>query len=132
MIDPTVASIVIAVIGMAGGVWAAYISNHNQKATKNITAVLANTKTPVDSLDQVIRVLQEELAQALKRHDKERQFFTQEINRLRDDNTLDRKNWERERVLLLEQIEQLRKQLGTLEDRVRVGLSGQPKKENGV
>lgn len=107
MFDPVIASIIIAVIGMIGAVWAAYVSNKNQKATRDITAVLNNTKTPVDSLDQVVRLLQEELTRTNTRHDREREYFNQEIVRVRAEHRLDQEEWEKERFKMQSEIDKL-------------------------
>lgn len=137
MLNPEISSIIIAVIGLIAAVWSAYISKRNQKATRDITNVLQNTKTPVDSLDQVVRLLQEELNRTTKRHDQERIFFNQEISRLRKEHQLDREDWERsefklqaeidklinERSELLKQIGDLKDKLTNLEDQVRESLS---------
>lgn len=144
MLDPVAASIVIAVIGMIGGVWAAYISNRNQKDNKTIKEVLSNTKTPVDSLDQIVRLLQEELNRTNDRHDRERVFFNDEIARLRAENQIDRENWEKsefkmqaeidkligERTEYLKQIRELQNQLSSLEAKVKESLKGVKKGES--
>jgi acetyl-CoA carboxylase carboxyltransferase component len=136
MIDQQIAAIIIATIGGAFAVWSAYVSNKNQKATKNITTVLNNTKTPVDSLDQVIKVLQDELLKSNKRHELERAFFVKELERLRTENAKDRLDWQMneqkmqdeidklisERMALLDQIRSLKDKLSELEVEVRKSL----------
>lgn len=132
----SITAIIIAFIGGLTAVWAAYVSNRNSKATRDITQVLNNTKTPVDSLDQVVRLLQEELNRTNQRHDQEREFFNQELNRLRAEHASDRQEWERsefkmqaeidklidERNDYLDEIKRLQKQLGKLEEQVRSSL----------
>lgn len=136
MIEANVAAILIAVIGGGFGVWSSYVSSKNQKATKNITDVLTNTKTPVDSLDQVVRLLQEELTRANKQHDDERNFFRDEIARVRNEHRRDREDWEAaektlqneideligERIQLLDQIKELQGKLSELESQVQKSL----------
>ncbi len=137
MIDGVTASIVIAIIGGLCAVWAAWVSNKSDKRTRDITAVLNNTKTPVDSLDQVVRLLQEELNRTNQRHDTERKYFEGEIVRIRREHKLDREEWEasefkmqaeieklvRERGDLLHQIEELKDKLASIEIQVRESLS---------
>lgn len=138
MSNESITAIIIAVIGGGFGVWSAWVSNKNQKATRDITSVLSNTKTPVDSLDQVVRLLQEELNRTNKAHETERQFFNDEIMRLRNEHRADREDWERaefkmqseintlinERGKLLKEIGLLKEQLTTLENQVRASLEG--------
>ena len=133
MMDASTAAVLVAIIGGAFGVWSAYVSSKSQKATKKITSVLANTKGPVDSLDQVIKVLQDEITQTNQRREEERKYFEQELTRLRAENEADRKAWEAaefkmqatvdklvdERISLLDQIRDLKVQLGDLEAKVR-------------
>lgn len=136
MVDSSIAAILVAVVGGGFGVWSAFISSKNQKATKGITNVLENTKAPVDSLDQVIKVLQDELSKANNRHEVERQFFTDEIARVRNQNRLDRVDSQEteselrkeiatmkdERIQLLDQIRGLKEQLDSLEIKVSSSL----------
>lgn len=145
MSNESIVAIMVAVIGGSFGVWSAWVSNRNQKATRDITSVLSNTKTPVDSLDQVVRLLQEELNRTNTRHDREREFFNQEFERIRIERQRDREEWERtefkmqseidklidERVSLLAQISDLKKQLGELENKVKDSLNT-VKKMDGV
>lgn len=144
MLDPSVASVVVAIIGGAFGVYAAFVSNRNQKATRSITEVLSNTKTPVDSLDQVVRLLQEELNRTTKRHDQEREYFNSEVARLRAEHEHDREEWDKiefklqaeidkliaERGMYLDKIRDLQNQLTALEEQVRASLQSVKKLED--
>lgn len=119
---------------MIGGVWAAYISNKSQKATRDITTVLNNTKTPVDSLDQIVRLLQEELNRTNERHDREREYFNGEITRIRNEHRIDREEWDKEQFKMQAEIDKLitertdlLSELGALKDKL-VSLEAQVKK----
>lgn len=79
----SLAAIIIAVIGMAGTVWAAKVSNSNQKDTKTIKEVLSNTKNPVESLDQVIKSMQDEMQERDKRQQSEIKYFINQVEDLR-------------------------------------------------
>lgn len=70
-----IVAIIISVITGSFGVIGIYIANRNKQETAAISKVLGNTKTPVDSLDQVLKALQDEMRQSNHRH-------TLEIERL--------------------------------------------------
>jgi chromosome segregation ATPase len=146
-LDPGLVAIIVSIIGGGFTLFGLVVSNRNKKATKGITDILANTKEPVDSLDQVIKVLQDELAKANTRHEAERKFFTEEIARVRDQNREDRVQFEEierelrgeisqlkdERLGLLEQIRGLKNQLNDLEVKVRTSLGeDEPERRNGA
>lgn len=61
-------AIVIAVIGAAAGVWSAYVARSNRRDMQPLKQVINNSKSPVETLDGVIKSLQEEMRDRDKRH----------------------------------------------------------------
>lgn len=91
MLTDNVTAIVVAAIGAIGGVYAVVLSRRSDKSSKTITKILSNTKSPVESLDQVILVLQRELAAVEKRRETERDYMQAEIEELREELVICRK-----------------------------------------
>lgn len=77
-------AIIIALIGGYFGIRASRVAHKNEKRTQNITDVLANTKSPVDSLDQVIKIMQDEFAEASTRHATEIKYQQTQLDELKE------------------------------------------------
>lgn len=101
----SIATIIVAIIGGAFGLWAAFISRGTQKSTKTIKDVLANTKSPVDSLDRVIKAMQDEFKYSAERHEKEIRYLDTQVGELQEML----KHCQHERSGLTVELESLRK-----------------------
>jgi chromosome segregation ATPase len=108
--DNTVA-ILLALIGVAGSIWSAYIVNRNKKETASISSILANTKGPIDSLDQVIESLQKEMTEREKRHQDEIQYYERRLGTVTSDlsEALGRLETEKQaRVRITEELDRMK------------------------